>query len=196
MTDRSRGRRLILAAASAVATFTLAQGRTTIAALRAGASHWKYIETAGYRAIRAWFWAAANNTTATVRIWGVTKGIDSSGAEVDAHLDLLCSIALTAGNVNGVSGGLAGTSDFLCDTVALTKASESTTPKGPYDGEETAKSLGTYNDFSPANDKPGSVLLSHVGDYDGIIIELCLGDGAGAGSSPATAVNGDYQLTL
>lgn len=193
--DRIKGRRKILSSASAVGTFTLAQGRMAIATLRAGASHWAYHEMGRFRGVRAWFWANANNATGTVRIWGVSKGVDSLGAEVDAHLDLLGSVALTAGNVTGVSGGHAGAADYLCDTLVLTKSVEgSGTIRGPYTDEESAAGLGLANDFSPANDKPGNVLVRHIGDYDGIIFELCLGDGAGGGSSPATALNGDFML--
>ena len=194
--DRTNGRRLILAAASAVGTFTLSAGRIAIATLRAGASHWSFHESGRFRGCNLRFWANANDKTATVRVWRVSKGISSNGGEVDAELEYLGSIAATSGNINGVAGGNAGASDYLCDTLDFTPSSSSTSPKGPFSTEQTALALGEAFEHSPADNTPAKVTIPNIGSAIGLVFELCLGNGAGGGSNPATAINGDVEFIV
>lgn len=71
------------------------------------------------------FWGAgANNNTMNARIWGISRCITRATGKSSWEFTLLCQLAITFGNLAGVSGGMIVSSDFEADTYVVTYGAE------------------------------------------------------------------------
>lgn len=171
---RSFGQRRI---EHSVAALTLANGRTTIAALEAAVPDWRQGSFGrgegpkNVRALLSFCGSGAENSEHDYRVWAGIFGREAEGPPVDAALTLVGKGVATLGATTGASGLIVAAAERIADTLTWERASDATTPPGLGSHLEDALNAANSRVHSPAGDGTAYLLLSDLGPADFVIVE-------------------------
>lgn len=187
--SRTAGRRKYRASNSTQAAFALTE--TDYAATRTsgeltisdGTNTHVIYPMYGFRGCRIYFYGVGDNDAqVNYRVWGVTPDFTNADLLPNPISDpAACGISpiitdtstFTLGTQTGLSTnvGLVSSSEKYADTVTFTLSTTATTPDGPGEIHEGAYALGTADAYSAAANTKAHLVIPHVGDYWGIVIE-------------------------